>query len=246
MSLLSGFLSLLLIWWGVAVLFDVSPTTLPTPVDALFALLNAKGIAASLWVTLRTTLVALVSSILLGTAVAIFLSSCISIERFVLPSLVALQTVPAIVLAPIVVIAAPFGTTQVIVAFIVAFFPITVSTLQGLKSTPPVLLDAMRIYPVSWWQTLYYLRWPFALPFFFSGLKSATGLALVGAIIADMMTGRGGQYSGIGMRIQSALQGNPSLVFGEAIIVMIVGIVMLQLVDLFARLSLRHWRGWDG
>lgn len=91
-----------------------------------------------------------------------------------------------------------------------------------------------------------FLRWPFALPLFFSGLLTATGLALVGAIIADMITGRGGQYSGIGMRIQSALQGSPPLAFGEAVIMTIIGIVMLQLADFVARLSLGHWRGWNG
>jgi NitT/TauT family transport system permease protein len=245
-SLPTGFLSLLAIWWLITASFDIPLSVLPSPADAVIALLESKGVFRSLGVTIQTTLIALLVSVVAGVAIALLLHRWLLLEPLVLPLLVTLQVTPVIVLAPVVVVVAPPGLTQVIVAFLVAFFPITVSTLQGLKSTPSVLLDAMRIYPVSRWQTFCYLRWPFALPFFFSGLRTAVGLALVGAVIADMMTGRGGQYSGIGMRIQSALQGNIRLVFGEALLVTAVGILLIEAVGMMSKLSLGQWRGNDG
>jgi NitT/TauT family transport system permease protein len=122
-------------------------------------------------------------------------------------------------------------------AFIVSIFPVIANTLTGLLSTDPALRDLFRLYDAKRLATLLKLRLPFALPHVMTGLRIAAGLAVIGAIVGEFITG-----SGIGGSIMVSRQQNRvDKVFAGLLLASLLGIVLFTLVNLISRLSLRHW-----
>jgi NitT/TauT family transport system permease protein len=121
------------------------------------------------------------------------------------PWAVILQVTPVVAVAPLIVVwvGNPFAA-MVVCATIVAFFPIFSNTSAGLAATPPDLLDLFRLNGATRVQEVFWLRLPAALPYFLAGLRVAGGLALVGAVVAEFVTGAGGIASGLAFRILEA------------------------------------------
>ena len=123
------------------------------------------------------------------------------LRRAFYPLLVASQTVPIVVIAPILVVWLGFGIgPKLVIIALVCFFPITVNTLDGLRSVDPDLLKMMRTLDASRWQTLRRVEAPSALPYFFSGAKIAVAVAVIGAVFGEWA----GSSSGLGHLIQQA------------------------------------------
>jgi NitT/TauT family transport system permease protein len=131
-----------------------------------------------------------------------------------------------------------FGQPTVIAsAAIVSVFPIIASTLLGLKSTEPALLDLFKLYAASNRQTLWMLKIPFALPQIFSGLRIASGLAVVGAIVGEFIGG-----GGLGSVVDAArTQQRVDRVFAAVLISSLLGIVLVAAVNIISSLSLGSW-----
>ena len=166
---------------------------IPAPSEVLQSLLDDRSeLALAGWATLSSALAGLLLSFVAGTMFAIALSSSDLARRAFYPYAVFFQTVPIISIAPLLVIWFGFGQPTVIAsAAIVSIFPIIASTLLGLKSTEPALLDLFKLYTASNRQLLWLLKIPFALPQIFSGLRIASGLAVVGAIVGEFIGGGG-------------------------------------------------------
>ncbi len=212
---------------------------IPAPSEVLQSLLDDRvELTLAAWSTLSSALAGLLLSFVTGTLFAIALSSSDLARRAFYPYAVFFQTVPIISIAPLLVIWFGFGQPTVIAsAAIVSVFPIIASTLLGLKSTEPSLLDLFKLYTASNRQTLWMLKIPFALPQIFSGLRIASGLAVVGAIVGEFIGG-----GGLGSVVDAArTQQRIDRVFAAVLISSLLGIVLVGTVNIISALSLGSW-----
>jgi NitT/TauT family transport system permease protein len=176
-------------------------------------------------------------SAVIGGLIAIALSSSEWVQRAFYPYAVFFQTVPIIAIAPLLVIWFGWDRTVVASAFIVSLFPVIANTLTGLLSTDPALRDLFCLYGASRPATLFKLRLPFALPSIFTGLRIAAGLAVVGAIVGEFITG-----AGIGGSMMVSRQQNRiDKVFAGLLLASLLGIALFTAINLGSRLALRRW-----
>jgi NitT/TauT family transport system permease protein len=212
---------------------------LPAPSEVLGSLIDDRvELAQAAWATLSSALTGLLVSFVVGNVFAIALSSSDLARRAFYPYAVFFQTVPIISIAPLLVIWFGFGQPTVIAsAAIVSVFPIIASTLLGLKSTEPALLDLFKLYTASSRQTLWMLKIPFALPQIFSGLRIASGLAVVGAIVGEFIGG-----GGLGSVVDAArTQQRVDRVFAAVLLSSLLGIILVGAVNIVSTLSLGSW-----
>lgn len=197
----------LLAGWEAWVRIEAVPTyVLPAPSVIAQTLWQDRAVLAAAWlVTMRITLMALLAAAALGTLIAVGLAQSRLLARAFYPYLVALQVTPVVAIAPLIVIwVDSLWAALLICAWIVAFFPIVANTTLGLASADAGLKDLFRLYGASRWQTLMHLQAPTALPYFLAGLRISTGLALIGAVVAEFVAGTGGSASGLAYRILEA------------------------------------------
>ena len=209
----------------------------------------AKVVAEATWYSLRVALLAFVIGTLLGLALAVIMARFRWAERAIMPYLAISQTVPIIVLAPLLVTLltyankgladSPWMAASLLGVFL-AFFPVAVSTLRGLQSTQPAQLELMDSYAAGWWKTLFKLRFPAAVPFIAPALRLAGAAAVVGVIVAEISIGL---RHGVGRLVlsygQEATSDPPKLfaaVFGAAVL----GIVMALLIVAIDKLMMRN------
>jgi NitT/TauT family transport system permease protein len=212
---------------------------LPAPSEVIGSLIDDRiEFALATWATLSSALTGLLLSFVAGNGFAIALSSSDLARRAFYPYAVFFQTVPIISIAPLLVIWFGFGQPTVIAsAAIVSVFPIIASTLLGLKSTEPALLDLFKLYTASSRQTLWMLKIPFALPQIFSGLRIASGLAVVGAIVGEFIGG-----GGLGSVVDAArTQQRVDRVFAAVLLSSLLGIILVGAVNIVSTLSLGSW-----
>ncbi|WP_246764961.1 ABC transporter permease [Ensifer sp. PDNC004] len=231
-------------WAAYVELSGVPPYILPGP-DAVAATLVTDWsiLGPALWLTTKTTLLALLLALVGGGGIATLLAQARWIEAIFYPVTVTLQVTPIIAIAPLILIYVPTPTiAQLICAFVVAFFPVMLNTLQGLKSAERHHLDLLRTYGASRWQTIRYLRIPSALPHFLAGLKIGGGLALVGAVVGEFSVGQAGNNAGLAFRLleaQSRL--NTPRVFATLVLLACLGAVVFAATSVLSWLALRHW-----
>jgi NitT/TauT family transport system permease protein len=194
--------------WQISVqVYDVPAYVLPGPSAIWSAFVgDFPSLMASLWTTFRVTLEAFALAIIGGVATAIVFSQSRAIETALYPYAVILQVTPVVAIAPLILIWVGFERIElalVLIAFIVAFFPILSNTTLGLKSTDRDLIDLMRLYGASRWQILRRTQLPSALPYLLGAMKISGGLALIGAVVAEFVAGSG-TATGLAWRIIEA------------------------------------------
>jgi NitT/TauT family transport system permease protein len=198
---------------------------------------------ASLAITLKVTLTALAASILISLLMAIIFYFSQFIEKAMMPVTVILQVTPIIAIAPLISIWVDNSEMATLIcAFLVAFFPLLTNTIAGLKSTEKNHLDLMKLYRANKIQLLRYVVLPNALPYFLSGLKISTGLALIGAIVGEFVIGPISGHSGLAYRIiESGYQLEIPKMFASVFLISITGIILYNLVRMISYLILRDW-----
>lgn len=186
------------------------------------------------WVTLYETLGGFALSVAVGTPLAVLLVYSPVLRNALYPLLVVTQAVPKVAIAPVLLLVLGHGEmSKVVVAFLVAFFPVVVDTATGLAATPPELLELSRSYRAGQLKTFLKVRFPMALPFFFSGLKVAVTLAVIGAVVGEFV----GSDKGLGYIIISATSyWNANLAFGAMIILAAMAVILFGAVVLVERL----------
>ena len=191
------------------------------------------------WVTLYETLGGFALSIAVGVPLAVLIVYSPALRSALYPLIVLAQSVPKIAIAPVLLLVVGYGAfPKMIVAFLVAFFPVVVDTAAGLAATPPELLDLSRSYRASQWKTFVKVRMPMALPFFFSGAKIAITLAVIGAVVGEFV----GSDRGLGYVILSSTSyWKTELAFSAMILLSLMAILLFGAVSLAERL-LCPWR----
>ena len=187
------------------------------------------------WVTLYETLGGFALSILVGVPLAVMIVYSPALKSALYPLIVLTQSVPKIAIAPVLLLVVGHGEfPKIIVAFLVAFFPVVVDTDTGLAATPPELLDLSRSYRASAFKTFVKVRLPMALPFFFAGAKVAITLSVIGAVVGEFV----GSDAGLGYVILSATSyWKTELAFSSMILLSLMAIVLFGAVSLVERLT---------
>ena len=230
--------------WAVAH-WQVPVYVLPAPSAIAAALAeNFSSLMEALASTLTVTLEAFVAATVLGVATAIAFSQSRLLERTLYPYAVVLQVTPVVAIAPLILIWVGFeriNLALVIIATIVAFFPILAGATLGLKSADFNLIDLTRLCGASRLQTLWRIRLPTALPNLLSGMKTAGGLALIGAVVAEFVAGSG-TATGLAWRIvESGNRLEIATLFAALVLLAATGILIFAALSLLERALLRRW-----
>ncbi|MCE1180474.1 MAG: ABC transporter permease [Micrococcales bacterium] len=183
-------------WWLLTSLGAVPDYTLPTP-RAVLASLRDMLVGGEIWPYLGMTLLEAVGGALLGTAVALPLAVLIHRSRWfsaaTQPYLGATQAIPAIALAPLLVLWIGYGLWAIVaLCALMVFFPILISTVVGLRHVDPDVVDAARIDGAGSWTLLRHVEAPLALPSVLAGLRNGVTLSVTGAVVGEMVMGGNG------------------------------------------------------
>lgn len=194
------------------------------------------------WVTLSSTVLGFLMGTLLGIALAVAIIHVKTLEKSLLPWIIASQTIPILAIAPmVIVVLGSLGLTGLVPKSIIStylcFFPVTIGMVKGLTSPESMQLDLMRTYNASRWQVLSKLRWPASLPFLFASLKVAIAIALVGAIVGELPTGA---QSGIGARLlNGSYYGQTTQIWAALVAASVMAAGLVYGVGLVERLTTR-------
>jgi len=226
----------LVAWEAIVRALDVPIFILPPPSKVAVALY--RGLASGVYLGhLRVTLVETILGFVVGSALGFLLGTAVAMNRYVdyflYPYIVMFQSLPKVALAPLIVIWFGLGlTSKVINAALVAFFPLLVNTMVGLRSADEDRISLMRSLAASEGQIFWMLRLPNALPFVMAGLDIAMIFALIGAIVAEFV----GATSGLGMLIQSMnFTMDVSGQFSVLLILSVVGLLLNRAILLVRR-----------
>ncbi|MFN8722724.1 MAG: ABC transporter permease [Rhodospirillales bacterium] len=232
-------------WEFLVHFYAVRPFVLPAPSRIWAALLaDLPSLAASTWVTLSVTMMAFFLALTGGVALAILFTQSRPVEMALFPYAVILQVTPVVAIAPLILIwvgLENITTALLILAWIVAFFPILSNTTLGLRSADHNLLNLFQIYGASRWQVLTQLQLPAALPYLLAGMKISGGLALIGAVVAEFVAGSG-TGTGLAWRIvESGNRLNIARMFAALLLLSVMGIVIFFAMSGLQWLLLRKW-----
>ncbi len=229
-------------WWVMA--YDIPQFLVPSPLVVAQTLAKDWSLlGAALLVTLKVTFLSLICSVLLGVAIAFAFVQSKWIESAFFPYAVLLQVTPIVAIAPLIIIWVKSPTASLVIcATLVALFPIIANTTLGLRSVNPGLQSLFRMNRATRWQTLIRLRIPSALPYFFGGLRISSGLALIGAVVAEFVAGTGGTGTGLAYQIlQSGYQLNIPRMFAALTLITATGVALFALMGALSNWALGSW-----
>jgi NitT/TauT family transport system permease protein len=227
-------LMLLLLWDIVVRLFKIPPYLIPPPLAVVRELGKEWPMLLSQSLpTLYATLGGFAASALVGVPIAMWIAHSRTVESFVYPLLVFSQSIPKVAIAPLFVVWFGFGIVpKVIAAFLLGFFPVVVSTVQGFKSIEPDVIDLARSMGAKPLKIFMKFRLPQALPSIFSGLKVSVTLAVVGAVVGEFV----GSNSGIGFVLQRATGTfDLPLMFAALVVLSTMGVLLFLVVEMVER-----------
>jgi len=223
-------------WAWVASLGSVDDLLVASPGETAEALKDDRALLLdNAWVTLYEVLLGLAVSIAAGLLFAVAMHLNRTLREAAYPLLVASQAIPIVVLAPIFVLAFDYGIgPKIAIVALICFFPITVNVLDGLRAVDPGHLKLMRSYGASRLRTLRSVELPAALPSFFSGLRIAASVSVIGAVFGEWA----GADEGLGRLV---LRGNDELqtprVYAGILILTLMAVALFSLASLAERLA---------
>jgi NitT/TauT family transport system permease protein len=197
-------------------------------------------------ITLSSSLLGFVLGTLLGVALAIGIVYVTTLDRSLMPWIIASQTVPILALAPmIIVVLGSVGITGLfpksVISMYLCFFPVVVGMVKGLRSPEPILIDQMHTYSAGPTQVFFKLRLPSSIPFLFASLKVAIALSVVGAIVAELPTGGQG---GLGARLLTgSYYGQITMIWAALIVASVVSALLVTAIGRAERTALRRLNG---
>jgi NitT/TauT family transport system permease protein len=234
---LAAVVGAVVLWYAIVIVFHVPKYILPLPgavyqriVEDWTFLMYHSGI------TLYETLGGFALSVILGIPIAIALVASRTLDRALMPWLILSQTFPKVALAPLIVVWFGLGLMpKLLITFLVAFFPIVISTVVGLRSAEREMLELAESMRATRLQMFWHFRIPLALPNIFAGLKVSVAFAVVGAVIAEWV----GASAGLGyllMRANANL--DTTLLFAVLAALMVIGVVLYYAVEILERVSI--------
>ncbi len=235
------FVILILEWLSRIGFFPVYVFPAPSAMWTAFALDRSRFLSVSLETLLGSTL-GFSLSVGVGLLSAAMIAASSTLRHMVLPYAVLFQTVPIIAIAPLLVIWFGYGLPTVVAAsFVASLFPIIANTVSGLRSTDTTLLSLFRVLRASKLQTVFSLRLPYALPSILTGFRISSGLAVIGAIVGEFVSG-----TGLGGLIdESRTQQRVDRVFVAVLLGSVIGIVFFGFVQILSKIFLSRWHPED-
>lgn len=223
------------LWWLLTVIFDIRTFFLPAPPDVVDAFSREPNyLLGETWATLWATLAGFAVAALAGLLGGILLTSSRIVEQATLPMIVAFNAIPKVSVIPLLIVWVGYGPkTTISLVVLISFFPILVSTMAGLTSTPADLSELTRSLSATRLKTYLKVRLPWALPQLFVGLKVGISLALIGAVVAEIQSPNAGLGSIIMVSGQSA---DTSLAFAAISLLAVLGVGLFYLVVAAERL----------
>lgn len=227
--------------WSASVrLSGIPPLLLPGPGDVLAAAIGESAtLLAAIWDTLVEILLAALIAVAAGFATAVMISMSAAARRIVFPYILATQVMPKVALAPILI--AWFGTgmqSRLILAFLIAYFPMAINTLSGLAGTNEPMLQYAQSLAASKWQVLLKVRLPSALPAIIGGIKITLAVTVIGIVVGEFVA----SDSGLGQVIINSMASmNTSLTIAATIAIALIGLVLLGLVEMGEHFIV-YWR----
>jgi NitT/TauT family transport system permease protein len=218
-------------WKLIIAIFDVSPFVLPQPeevLDGMGEVIQSKSFTTHLRVTLTETLLGFAIALLLGVAMGAILGRVLWLERAVRPLVVAAQVVPKVALVPLFIVWFGFGiTSKVVIVAILAFFPIMLNTLLGVRSVEPGHRDVMRGLNAGRWATFWRLDYHSTMPYVFAGMEIGIVFAIIGAVVGEYLGGN----QGLGYLIVLYLNAlNARQLFAVIVILTLIGFALFLAV----------------
>ncbi len=235
---------LLAAWQGLVVAFDIQPFLVPSPLRVAQTLvLDAALLFGALVNTLKITLFSFIAATVVGVLIAFAFVQSRAIETALFPYAVLLQVTPIVAIAPLIIIWVKDPTASLVIcATLVALFPIIANTTLGLRSVNPGLMSYFKLNRASRLQVLVRLRIPSALPYFFGGLRISSGLALIGAVVAEFVAGTGGTGTGLAYQIlQAGYQLNIPRMFAALLLITLTGVALFALMSWLSKWALGSW-----
>lgn len=228
-------LALVGLWEILAQWSGIPSWLLPAPSAIAEAMVDWRGeLTSHFLVTLYEVLVGFALSIVVSVPLAVVVVYSPFLQNTIYPILLALQSMPKVAIAPLLVLWIGFGALpKILVVFLVCFFPIVVATASGLSAVPPALIDLIRSLSATSYQTFIKIRFPTALPHIFVGLKIAITFAVIGGVIGEFV----GSDQGLGYLILiSTSQSRTPLAFGALLLLTIMSIVLYYAVEFVEQL----------
>jgi len=234
-------IAIVAIWEAYVRVFDVSPFVLPPPGavwDSIVILLSEQKTYWNLWVTLYETVAGFVIAVFIGILLGAFLGKIRWLERTLNPLIVGLQVMPKVALIPLFIVWFGFGmTSKIVLAAVLAFFPIMTNTILGIKSVERGHCDVMLALNASRWSTFWEVELPNALPFILTGMEVGIVLATIGAIVGEYLGGS----EGLGYMAVATLNAfDVNGMFAVILILTALGLVLYFLV-VFLRRFVTPW-----
>ncbi len=225
------------VWWLATIVFGIRTFFLPAPPDVVKSFLALPDyLLEQTWVTVVDAMLGFGLAIVGGLLISVAISTSTMLYRATMPLLVALNSVPKVALAPLLLLWMGFDLMpRVVMTLLISFFPIVVAATAGLTNTPADLSELGRSLSASRWQHFIKVRFPWALPQIFIGLKVGISLSLVGAVVAELA----GSGQGLGFVIlSSGTSADTPLAFAAIALLAIVSIGLFYLVVALERLLL--------
>lgn len=228
----------LVIVWDLSIrVFAIPAYLIPTPIDVAVKMVEQwPMLLAESIPTLQATVGGFILSVAIGVPLAMLIAYSRTVESYLYPLLVFSQSIPKVAIAPLFVVWFGFGLfPKIIVAFLLGFFPIVVSTVMGFKSLEADFIDLAKSMGSTRLKMFYKISLPNALPAIFSSMKVSVTLAVVGAVVGEFV----GSNSGIGYVLQRA-NGNFDLplMFSALIVLSLMGVVLFVVIDVIEKLML--------
>jgi NitT/TauT family transport system permease protein len=186
--------AVLLVWWALLAILDVPSYFMPGPGPTLQTLISDRSeLASHARVTLLGTGAGVGVATVFAVGLAMVFVSSAHLERALLPLAITFRSIPIVAIAPLVTLIVGRGfATSIVCVTIVCFFPILVNTARGLRAATPEMHELMRVSGATRLQSFRYVRFPVMTPYLFAGLRSAAAVAVLGAMLAEWLTGQQG------------------------------------------------------
>ena len=235
---------LIALWQGMVTAMELPPYLVPSPYLMMETLIKDwVPLGNALLVTLKITVLSFIVATIAGVLISFLFVQSKRIETALFPYAVLLQVTPIVAVAPLIIIWVKNPVAAMTVcAALVALFPIIANTTLGLRSIDPDLQSYFKLNRATRWQQLVRLRIPSALPYFFGGLRISSGLALIGAVVAEFVAGTGGSGAGLAYQIlQAGFQLNIPRMFAALLLISLTGVALFVLMAWLSKLALGSW-----
>lgn len=238
---LVAILLVIAIWWGLSALGIVPSYMLPSPYDVVVAFVTqANIILMHAMVSLQEALYGLLIGIVLAFVIATLMDRFLVLNRALYPVMIITQTIPTIAIAPMLVLWMGFGMApKIALVVLTTFFPISIGLLDGYRSVDSDAIQLMRAMGASRFQIFKHVKFPSALPHFFTGLKVSVSYSVVGAVVAEWLGG----FEGLGVymtRVRKAYAFDR--MFAVIIFIVVISLLLMGLVNVIRKLVM-PWEG---